>query len=896
MIAMVKSLIDRVRGLSRQARVLVRRGEVDAELDEELAFHVEMEAREYERAGMSAEEARRAALVSFNGVERTKELVREGRWVRVVEDVFTDARQAVRSLTRTPTFSTIAVLTLALGIAANGTMFGMMNALLFRAPPGVTADGRVTVESYSREFTYANYADLRDQTSSVIDLAAYRSTEIGIGIPGELPVPATAQMVSPNYFAVLGVTMQAGRGFVADDDYAGTRSMVVVISDGLWRSMFGADPGAAGRTIRVNGHPFTVVGIAPPGFIGTDIEGATNVWTPARAQPLVMPRGYDVLGGRGFGDFTVFGRLVTPNGETAQVAQVLSAAYRNIMIANDIPTIRKGTDRARVIVTPIRGWLPASVLGSKGAASVMAAAFTVTGLVLLIVCANIGNLLLSRSAARQREFGVRAALGARRFRLIRMFTTEAMVLAFAAGFLSISISLVAARQFQQLFTADMAPLHITIDARTLGFAACMAFLSALLFGLVPALRFSRPDVMGVIKGGDSRLHGTRAQKFFVVTQVALSVVLLVTAALLLQHFRDAQRRDVGFDPSHLLVGSFDVNTRGLDTTRTAELFERMRATLARVPGVRAVSAPTFAPFTTGAMLIGVALPERLGSDADASRALGLGVTAGYFEALELPLLAGRYLNATDDRSRDTVAVVSESFAREMWGNADPVGRIFLMRRDSSKVRVVGVVADARVSDLDSDPLPQVYTPYSQTLHLAEANVLMRTSADPALLIPAVRQAMRSVDSDLALFGLDPMPRLIARKMAYTAGIAKIVSAFGVLALVLAAIGLYGLVAFSVVGRTREIGVRMALGAQSGRVVAGFITEALKLSLIGIVIGGFLAYGFSKLVAAMVEGVRTDDPVPMVTVAICLLITTVAASAIPAFRAGGIDPMQSLRTE
>jgi predicted permease len=883
---------DRIRGLYKQLRSLVNGRVVDAEMDEELAFHIEMETRANIENGMSGTAARRAALLSFHGVDRTKELVREARWTRVIAETLMDARIAARSLRRTPSFTLIALTTLSLGIAANGTIFGLLNALLFRPPTGVTAKDVVWVSGAGRmrHISYANFQDIRADAEPAVDVAAYLQTDVGAAAGSGDAIHANADLVSDNYFAVLRVPLSLGRAFVAAEDGGGGNSSVVVLGNGLWRKLFGADPSAVGRVIRVNGHPFTVIGVAAPGFTGTDVQVAIDMWVPAASQPLVMPRKFDVLGNREFDQFDMVGRLM-PGANAAHAEVLLTNSLRNVLSENHI----KVKVPAVMRVSPMRGWVPPGQIAEMTA--ILAAAWITTSIVLLIVCANIANLLLSRSAARQREFGVRAALGARRGRIIRMFTVEALVLSFAACFIAVFLAWIGGRLFQETFLASVLTLDVAIDIRTLAFSMAAATGSALLFGTVPALRFSRPDVMSVVKGGTAGLHRTRAQQFFVIAQVALSVVLLVTGALFVQRMRDAARVDPGFDASHVVLATFDVNTRGYTPAQETDLFARLHTSLSQLPGVVAVTAPSFAPFSHAAMFTGVVLPENAHNpDAPSQGAVMLGVSPEYFRTLSIPLVDGRYLNERDDGGSAKAAVVSETFARMMWKNVNPTGRQFFTDTDSPAITVVGLVRDARMLDLNSAPEAVFYLPYSQTYHLPESSVLLRTSGDPGAILGSVRSAVRGVDPDLALFDLAPLSTKVDEKMRYASGFATIVAGFSVLALVLSGIGLYGLVSFSVVGRTREIGVRMALGARPATVVRGFIREAIVLSCVGLVVGGFLAFGFGKLLATAVDGIGGANPLSMSGVAVLLLVVGVVASAVPALRAGQVDPMTSLRAE
>jgi predicted permease len=898
-------IMDRVRGLLKQLRVFGRRTEVDREMDEELAFHLDMEARSYVARGMSPEDARRAAMLAFNGVERTKELVREGRWTRFIEETVSDVLLAVRSLRRTTLFTTIAVLTLAVGIGANGALFALLNSVLYRAPGGIDATNVVWVDVRSpmRQISYPDFRDLRAAASRAVTLASYLDTSVGIAVGDGDATHATAHLVSANYFDVLRAKPQIGRGFHPEEEAIGGSSAVAVISDAMWRREFSASRSVVGRSVRINGHTFTVVGVAPRKFSGTELGQGADLWLPMGAQPLAMPRGYDVLGSRDHGEVHMIGRLA--NGIDGQLAQsLLRTAAGNLPRESSVKAATDGSEpsRARALrrpaldVYPMRGWVRGGTFGEMRV--VLAASWILTGLLLLIVCANIANLLLSRSAVRQREFGVRAALGARRSRLVRLLTTEALVLSFAATGPALFIAIQGARMCERIFLTPLAPLHVTIDARMLLFSIASAALCAIIFGLTPALRFSRPDVVSILKGGLANgLRRTKAQRFFVVAQVSMSVVLLVASALFLRRVQDARNADIGFDPDHVVVATFDAYTRGLKPDQMQQLFERMSAATRRIPGVSAVSAPTFAPFKGGAMMMSAAAMERRADTTASVSAVGSGVSPGYFDVLGAHLLRGRYLQPSDEiAAAPRVAVVSEALAQRLWKSSNVIGRTLSLDGADEPTTVVGVVADMRDSDLSGPIQLRVYVPYNRSLHLAESHLLVRSSRDAASLMPDVRRAIHDVDPDLALFDMQTLRATIGENVAFVSRLAMVVGSFGIIAIFLAGIGLYGIVAFSVLGRTREIGVRVALGARPSRVVMDFVRQGVVLTLVGIVAGTGLALAFGRLLATMFEGLHSADPFAIGGVAITLILISVAASIVPALRAGRVDAMTSLRAE
>jgi predicted permease len=859
-----------------------------------------MQAEEYVRGGMSPEEARRQAVLAFGGVEGRREECRDARGTRVVEELVSDVRYASRSLRRSPVFALAAVLTLALGIGANSALFELLNGLVHRMPPGVSDTDRlvwVDADSKIEEASYADYRDLvATATPAFRGVAAYTSTSLALGAEGE-PAKVSGQLVSGNYFTVLSASPVLGRGFSPEEGRVPGADPVVVIGHELWEERFAGDRRVVGRAVVLNGHTFTVIGVAPPGFTGVDIEEPADLWVLATMQQVAMPRGkLDVLGNRKLPIFRLVGRLhdgVTPE----QADRAIGVAAKRVDLLD--PDRRHPF---QLKTTPLHGWIPAAQL--KGMRSLIAFAWLVTGLVLAVACANVANLLLARVVARRREIGIRLTLGVGRGRLLRFLLTEALILSLTGGALGLLLSVWVASWFRLRIPGPWGRLDVSPDARTILFTLALAAATGVLFGLVPAWRAGRPEVVAALKGDDPAwLRRTRVQSVLVVVQLALSLVLLLSAALFLRRLQATQRVDVGFDTENVLTLSFDLSSLSYSPPARAAFLTDLRARIERLPGVRSVSVPAFVPMASSAMLFSASTSGGDGSPAagrECALAAMMGAGAANFRTLGIDILRGREMDERELASSAGTVIVSESLAAQCWPGEDAVGK--LIRFDGfgeAPLEVLGVARDISFGSAGEPELPQVYVPSTRalsTVSSAEVHLLVRTAGDPAPVLPMVRAEFHRMDPRLPLFDVRTLAQVVDGKLGFQRRLTGVVAGFGALALLLAALGLYGVVAFTVAGRTREIGVRMALGARPGQVVGGFVRDGFRLALVGCAAGGVLSLASGRLIGAFAPGIRPADPVAFAAVGCVLGLVTLLATYLPARAASRVDPMEALRAD
>lgn len=891
------------RGLIRS---LFRRGELESELEAEVAFHLEMETEQRIREGLDPGAARRAAILAFGGVDRFKEECRDERGVRVMEDLLSDLRYALRGLRRNPGFAIVAIVMLALGIGANAGLFGLVNAVFLRPPTGVPTTERLirigngeALSGYFARISHPDFQDLAEGVSDLMELAGAMSTAgMALGAAGEtLRVPG--QLVSGNYFSVLGVRPHLGRGFLPDEDLAAGGSFVVVLGHELWEQVFGGDPGVIGRSVLLNGHGFTVVGVAPPGFSGLEIEEPASLWVPLHAQPVAVPRSYEPLTDRTVSGINMVGRLR----EGATVAQAQSAleivADR---VESGVPAERRRP--LRPLVAPLRGWVPISDLGGVG--PMVGFAWVLTGLLLLVICANLANLILARAVGRRREIGIRLALGAGRGRLVRLLVAESLTLTTIAGLLGLLLAYRSSYWFQARFRGHLAPLEVTPDLATLGFTIGVSVLTGLVFGLLPARRASRPEVVAALKGDEGGpTRRSRLQGSLVVAQVALSLVLLVAGGIFLRRLQATGEVRLGFDTEEVLVATFDLAALGYSPAGRAQFFAELRERAHRLPGVRHATVPASLPQLGPIGMEGIAVPGYRQDATEASGPSGYSTAAqipaapDYFSTLGIPILRGRPIEARDLEGPATVAVISEGFARRHFRGNDPIGREILLQRGPSedlRVEVVGVAADIAFDELTDRPWPHFYLPYTRSFEAFETTMALRTTGDPALVAPALRELLRDLEPNLPLMSLRTMAEVVETKLGAQRGIAWLVASFGTVALLLAAIGLYGLIAFTVAARTHEIGVRIALGAAERQVVGHFLADGARLAVIGLAIGTMLALAVGRLIGAVVPGTVGADPITLIGVGVVLAAVALLATYLPARRGASVDPMIALRRE
>ncbi|MBF5045672.1 ABC transporter permease [Aggregicoccus sp. 17bor-14] len=810
-----------------------------------------------------------------------------------------DLRYALRTLVRQPGFTLVAVLVLALGTGVNTALFTLVDAVLLRPSPGVHDAGRLawlstTSQRAMRRFpmSYPDYVDYRDGVARVAALAAYDRASVHLAGRGGEPERVGAHLVSGNYFDVLGVRPALGRGFQPEEDRTPLTHPVVVLGYALWQRRFEGAPDVVGRSLTVNGHAFTIVGVAPEGFTGPELDDrTTDLFLPLMMKPWAEPQRADELQRRNASSLRVLGHLLPGASPASLQAAVDTVSAR---LEKDYPGTRKGVG-ARV--QPFRGALhPRSAEEASGAVMLLAA---VCGLVLLIACANTANLLLARGAGRTRELAVRVAMGAGRGRLVRQLLTESLLLALVGTGVGLLLALWAADALVAVTGAPI-PLQGAVDGRLLAVALALALGTGVLFGLVPALRASQVSVMGSLKGAGQVSRSGRLQGAFVVGQVALSLVLLVTAGLFLRSLAKADRIPLGFTPEGVVTAAVDLGVQGYDAPRRDAFYTALLARTQSLPGVESAALTSMVPLSGRMMSAGYELSgdERVPLEQREERVAGVAVvTPGYLRTLRIALRAGRDLSAADVAGAPKVALVNETLARALAGpGGSALGqRVGLGGPD--RIEVVGVVADGKYDALDEPARPFLYLSAPQFPEwMTEASLVVRSPADPAALLASVRAEVHGLDADLPVYEVRTLPALVHARHEFRRALSGILSACSALALVLAAVGLYGVVAFGVAQRTRELGVRLALGARPADVLRLVVGGGVRLVLVGVGVGLALSAALTRMLSSVLFGLSATDLPTFLGVSILLGSVALLASYLPARRAARVDPAVSLKAE
>ncbi|MEK6407641.1 MAG: ABC transporter permease [Acidobacteriota bacterium] len=818
-----------------------------------------------------------------------------------------DLRYAARTFIKAPGFTLIAVLSIALGLAANTSIFTLVNAVLFKPMPVPRPEQLValyTTEPNSRypdAFSYPDYRDYRDHNEVFSDLFLHDGTPVSMKNSADKAELIWGELVSGNYFTGLGVTPAAGRVLTPDDDRAEGGHPVAVLSHGFWKQRFGADPNIVGKDVRLNGHDFTVVGVARQGFSGTRFVGfIPDVWIPIAMHNQVVAGSEDWLENRGRQSFNVNGRLksgVTIEQATAAMntyAQQLAEAYPKTN-ANISVGMVPGGSKTQPALT-LLGYIPIVAGLMMG----------IVGLVLLIACANVANLLLARASVRRREIAIRLALGAGRRRLVRQLLTESVLLSLIGGGLGLLLSqwfnaVVPLANPQLDFATIDFSYDLALDHRVVGFTLCLSALTGVIFGLLPALQASRTDLVTVLKGeGPSVTSGTRRlslRNLLVVAQVALSLMLLISAGLFIRSTRNVQEMNPGFEPKQILLASVDVGLHGYDETKGRNFFKQIVDRVKSLPGVQAASLAGPLPldaYSNGARLsVEGAMPAYENERLSVNYSI---VGPDYFQAMDTPIVEGRGFTEHDDQNAPGVVVVNETMARRFWPNESPIGKRLQLGNALSPFReVAGVAKDGKYFLLGEPPTEYMFVPHSQNYD-GKMTLIARTSGEPENLAGALRQEVANLDSELPVYGVKTMPRFLDRILSGPKSIAALATIFGLIALLMAAVGLYGVMSYSVAQRTREVGIRMALGAGRGAVLRLVLKEGLILVCAGIGIGLVAAAAISRLLGSMLYGISATDAGTFVTIPLLLALVALLASYVPARRATKVDPMVALRYE
>jgi putative ABC transport system permease protein len=804
--------------------------------------------------------------------------------------MFRDLRSGLRMLRKQPGFTAVAVIALALGIGVNTTIFSYINTIQLRALTFAEPDRVAFIWSENRArgknenpVSAPDFIEWREQAQSFEAMCAIAPATRTLTGTGE-PERVSSSMVSPNFFQLLGVRPAFGHAFQANEGSAGA-SRVAVLSHSFWQRRFGGNSAVLQQPITLDGESYTVVGIAPIDFRG--ISGP-DLWEPLSLDINRPDRNHRFL--------TVFGRLkpgVTIEQAGAEMEMIAAR------IASRYPETSTGWG-ARPVPAP-------DVFVSSEGRLAMALMMGVVFGVLLIACANVANLQFARATARQKEIAVRLALGAGRLRLIRQLLTENLLLALLGGaggllLASWGMSLMHARYAGANPTSN----DVTIDGRVLGFTMLLALLSALIFGLAPALRASRTDPHEALKeggrSGASGRHAAQTRSALVVAEISLALVLLVVAGLMIRTMIAFELIEPGFDPDNLLTMRVSLPVRDYDTEQKArDLFQRAIPRIAAQPGVKSVAAIDRLPLAGSRRnpSRSITIEGRPPSGAnDAPWAVELTVSPGYFETIGIPLLRGRQLTSQDSADATRVAMISDTMARKYWSGDDPLGkRIRLESRETNDrwITIVGIVGDVRNDDVDAPPLPQLYLPHAQN-PLREMSLIVRTTGDPLSNAAAARASVWAIDGNLPVYQVSTMKQLFFEDLAGVRIVVELLGAFAALALILAAVGIYGVMSYSVAQRTNEIGIRLALGAQKRDVMSLIVRQGMKLVIAGVTIGIFGALALTRVMKSMLYGVSATDPVTITGMASILALVALLACWIPAWQATKVDPIVTLRAE
>jgi|SRR5690348_983669 len=919
--------------LPLRLRSLFRKQRVENELNDELRFHLEKLIEENVAQGMSAEEARYAALREFGGVEQAKEECRDSWGVRMVSELGQDICYGLRQLRRNPGFTIVAVLTLALGIGANTAVFSVIDAVMLETLDvknpeqlqlltwtcGVNRLPLTNNAAYKfrdringtvcSSLSYPFFEQLQtraDIFTSVFGFAPLSpQPTLNIDIDGQIRVVA-GELVTGNYFSGLGARPFLGRAIMDEDDRPDA-PRVAVISYRFWRAALAGNPGAIGKAVTVNGTPFMVVGVTQPDFFGFDSESATDIWIPLDRRPGLTPWGLQPTVGHPLFTaedrwwLTVIARL-RPSITQQQASAILDGVFRQNLTASLKPTPKPDDLPHLVLISASRGL--AALRQQLSAPLLML--LIIMGIVLLVACANVGILLLARARARQREVGVRLALGASRARLICQLLTESLLLSSFGGTLGLLFATWSIRVLVLVLSksGERIPHNVHSDLSVLGFTLAASLLTGIVFGLAPALRATSAEPMPLLKEGGGRDLADNSQgtlklgNALVVAQVAMSLFLLVIAGLFVTTLRNLRNQDLGFNTRDLLLFTVDPAMLNYSQSNVARLYAQLQQRLDSVPAVRSASLSRV-PLGSGAVNTDdISIHGYRMDRGQNAEVFWNGVGPDFFGTMNIPLLLGRGMKPQDMEGSSRVAVINEKLARYFFGNTNPLGRRVSFRaRPKDEFEIVGVVRSAKDSDLHEEPPRTIYVPYTQMpSELGRVYFEVRTSVNAAELIPSIQREVHQLDAHLAILDIKTETQQLDESLLQERFFSALSTFFGAFALLLASIGIYGTVACLVNQRTHEMGIRLALGAQKADIIGMIVRKTLFLLLIGLSVGLSFALAGAKLISSMLFGVKPTDPLTFVAVSLILIFVAVLASYLPARRAAKVDPMVALRYE
>ncbi|MGD0913492.1 MAG: ABC transporter permease [Terracidiphilus sp.] len=908
-------------------RALTHRSRLEADMEAELADHLERLTADLIRAGHSPNEAARRARVAFGPALKTREEMRASLGLRWCDELAADLRFAVRILRKSPGFTAIAAVSLALAIGANTAIFSLTKSLLYdqlgvphaeqlRLLQWIGGDNNAVHEMWGEFspapgggmmgpiFSYPVYQQLRDHNQVMSGLLGYNEDSMNATVNGTAR-RANVAMVTGNYFDVLEARPQLGRNLEPSDDRVGSASQVAVISDGLWERGFARSPSALGQTINVNQSLFTIVGVAPRGFTGAkNVQSSPDVFAPLSMQPLIDPKGDKggLLDDPDLWWVNVTGRIkpgVTDAQAQAELNVELAAAIRGTM------KVKAGDTLPRLVLSDGSRGLGSTASYFKKPVYVLMA---LTGFVLLLACANIANLMLARGAQRQREMSVRLALGASRGRILRQLLSESLLLATIGGAGGLLVGYLGRNLIPALMSNawDQNRPQAPMDWGVFAFSAAVTLLTGFVFGLAPAWLATRSEVSSSLKESaqtTSRRRRGLGGKSIVAFQIALSTVLVVGAGLFLRTLYALDTIDVGFRADHLILFEISAPAQRYGNGKDVQLHQRLEQGFSALPGVES-GTPSSVSLIGGSMSNQDFKVEGGPADDNHNNAEDVNITGNtFFQTMDIPIVSGRSFGAQDTASSQPVAVINQALAKKRFPNTNPIGKRFRTDGETNAwVTIAGVCADTHYATLRDPAPPQFFLPYvqqAQLSHMTFATVMtyaIRTRLSVDQIMPALRRVVQHEDRDLPIIDIRTQKEQIDSMLQMERTFAALTSGFGLLALALACVGIYGVMAYSVANRRNEIGIRLALGAQPGQVRGMILRESTWLAIAGIVAGTGAALGLTRLVKSMLYGIQPWDPATIVAGVLVLLLVALASSWIPARRAAGVQPMEALRHE
>jgi predicted permease len=890
----------------------LRRRSSERDLDRELQFHLDRHVADLMRAGLSREQATRQARLALGGPEQVKEATRDAWGARWIEDASRDARLALRGMVRAPGFTVAVVLTLGVGIGATTAVWSITDALLRRSLPVERPDElyallRTGIDDDHYRLSYPRFRRFQQEIAEIAPMAAVSAvSRVYAGIDAQ-PEAVQLQLVSGEYFRMLGVPASLGRVFADGDASAAGANPIAVLSHGFWSRRFGGDSSVIGRTITLNRSAFTIVGVAAPGFQGLTIGQTLDLWAPVTMQHEVGHRTdassdnadseQPWVPQEGVSWLTALVRV--PPELRTQVATRLGTRFRSEL--PDELADRDSASRAHrlnerlVLEARPRGFSPLRDSFGEPLRILMGA----VGLLLLIACANIAGLLMARGAVRRQEVALRVSLGARPSRLVRQLLAESLLLAALGGALGIVMAQWGSMAIvRRVFSgASIVPLDVSLNAGVLGFAAVTTLATGLLFGIAPALQASRGatyyGTRGVRATAAGQGHRVPLGRILVASQIALSLLLVTSAGLVLRSLVNIMGIDAGYEDSSVITARLDLRSGGYPVEQLPSLYERLQREVAAVPGVRSVSLSAYGVLTGFQRISGFTVPGRTLAPGTNSAQENF-VSPEFFSTVGMRLLRGREFTALDRDGAPRVAIVSESMARRFFGSTDVVGARFGFGTPP-EFEIVGVVADARVNNVRQVPR-LVFYPLAQGSREYIYSLEARVTSTPAGIANAIRSAIGRVDAGIPVGAVRSLRDTLDSQLWRERLVVRLAGAFGLIALLIAAIGLYGVVAYSASRRTNEMGVRLALGASPTGVRRLVLGDSLVTVLLGIGLGVALSIPALRLTRALLFGVSPHDPASLAVAAILLLITGLLAAAVPAWRASRIDPIAAIRAE